>query len=47
MINAVMLVDLLTRLSQVNVIIGIALASIGIAIACLARRIACATRKKK
>ena len=45
MMTALMLVSLVERLSQVNVIIGIVLAALGIAIACLARRIACASRK--
>ena len=42
---AFLMVPLLERLSQVNVIIGIVLAAMGIAIAILARRIACAARK--
>ena len=45
MATAFLLVSLIERLSQVNVIIGIILAALGIAIACLARRIACAARK--
>ncbi|MBQ7977282.1 MAG: hypothetical protein IJ301_01610 [Clostridia bacterium] len=45
MTTALLLVSLVERLSQVNVIIGIILCALGIAIACLARRIACAARK--
>lgn len=45
MTTALLLVSLIERLSQANVIIGIVLCAIGIAVACLARRIACAARK--
>ncbi len=45
MTTALLLVSLIERLSQANVIIGIVLCALGIAIACLARRIACAARK--
>ncbi len=45
MTTALLMVSLIERLSQANVIIGIILAALGIAIACLSRRIACAARK--
>ncbi len=45
MTTALLLVSLVERLSQANVIIGIVLCAIGIAVAFLARRIACAARK--
>ena len=45
MTTALLLVSLIERLSQANVIIGIILCAIGIAVAVLARRIACAARK--
>lgn len=37
--------DLMERLQQDNVIVGIALCILGISLACLARRIACFCRK--
>ena len=40
-------VDLLTRLSQVNVMVGLILAAIGLAVTFLARKIARVVRKEK
>ena len=40
-------VDLLTRLSQVNVMVGLILAAIGLAVTFLARKVARVVRKEK
>lgn len=45
MSNLLAFVDLMTRLHQVNVIVGIVLAAVGIALALLARRITRAIKK--
>lgn len=47
MSNLLAFVDLMTRLHQVNVIVGIVLSAVGIALALLARRITRAIKKNQ